>query len=328
MDPALKQRLVGAVVLVALAVIFLPMLIKGPAPESGVGEVSLELPPGPAGGFETRELPLVTPGATPGGGVVGMDLPGAAPADGSLPTVDAGRSAARDALDEPIVNEDAADLADAPAARPAPAATPPAPRDSTTRNDPIRSDMFPPPTAGGDWAVSFGTYSTTAAADRIVGDLRASQLPGFRERATVDGRTVYRVRIGPYASRADAEAARLRAAHVRDDVGAQVVALDAPAVAAGAGAATAPPAPAAPAAAADTGFVVQVGAFRDANEADALRDRVRAAGMGAFTEPVQTDQGRLTRVLVGPAFDRAEADRLKAQVKARFGIDGLVRSHP
>lgn len=314
MDPALKQRLVGAVVLVALAVIFLPMLIKGPAPESGVGDVSLELPPGPDGDFETRELPLVMPGATPGGGVVGMDVPGAAPDDGSLPTVDAGQPAARDALDEPIVNEDTADLADTPAAGPAPAVEPPVPP---------RSGMFPPPTAGGDWAVSFGTYSTAAAADRIVGDLRASQLPGFRERATVDGRSVYRVRIGPYASRAEAEAARLRAAHVRDDVGAQVVALDAPAVAAGEAAAT-PPAPAA----ADTGFVVQLGAFRDTGEAEALRDRVRAAGIGAFTEPVQTEQGRLVRVLAGPAFDRAEADRLKAQVKARFGIDGLVRSHP
>jgi cell division septation protein DedD len=323
MEPALKQRLVGAVVLVALAVIFLPMLIKGPAPESGVGDVSLDLPPGPDGDFETRELPLVTPGVAPGGGVVGMDVPGAAPDYGSLPTVDAGSAAARDDLDEPVVNEDTADLADAPAARPAPAVNPPASPAGTPG-----IDMFPPPTAGGDWAVSFGTYSTTAAADRIVGDLRASQLPGFRERATVDGRTVYRVRIGPYASRADAEAARLRAAHVRDDVGAQVVALDAPAVAAGAGPATSPPAAAAPVAAADTGFVVQVGAYRDATEAEALRDRVRAAGMGAFTEPVQTDQGRLTRVLVGPAFDRAEADRLKAQVKSRFGIDGLVRSHP
>lgn len=325
MEPALKQRLVGAVVLVALAVIFLPMLIKGPAPESGVGDVSLELPPGPEGEFETRELPLVTPGATPRDGVVGMDLPGAETDDGSLPTVDAGQRAARDAADEPIVNEDTADLAEAPAPPP-PGASPAAPRSETPS-----SEMFPPPTAGGDWAVSFGTYSTTAAADRMVGDLRASQLPGFRERATVDGRTVYRVRIGPYASRAEAEAARLRAAHVRDDVGAQVVALDAPAVASGQAAATPAvpaPEPEKPAAAADTGFVVQLGAFRDAGEAEALRDRVRAAGMGAFTEPVQTDQGRLVRVLAGPAFDRAEADRLKAQVKARFGIDGLVRSHP
>ena len=44
MEPALKQRVVGAVVLVALAVIFLPMLVKGPAPESGVSDVPLQLP--------------------------------------------------------------------------------------------------------------------------------------------------------------------------------------------------------------------------------------------------------------------------------------------
>ena len=41
MDTALKQRLIGAVVLVALAVIFLPMLVKGPAPDSGDGRVDV-----------------------------------------------------------------------------------------------------------------------------------------------------------------------------------------------------------------------------------------------------------------------------------------------
>jgi cell division septation protein DedD len=51
MDTSLKQRLVGAVVLVALAVIFLPMLVKGPAPDSGVSDVALDVPaePKPAG---------------------------------------------------------------------------------------------------------------------------------------------------------------------------------------------------------------------------------------------------------------------------------------
>ncbi|HEX2083707.1 MAG TPA: SPOR domain-containing protein, partial [Xanthomonadaceae bacterium] len=49
----------------------------------------------------------------------------------------------------------------------------------------------------------------------------------YSEQATLDGRQVWRVRIGPYATRADAEAARLRAAHVRDDVRARVVVLDA-----------------------------------------------------------------------------------------------------
>ncbi|HJR72377.1 MAG TPA: sporulation protein, partial [Luteimonas sp.] len=73
MEPALKQRLWGAVILVALAVIFLPMLIQGPAPDSGVADVPQTMPDAPADQFETRELPLVTPTEAPEGGAVGMD---------------------------------------------------------------------------------------------------------------------------------------------------------------------------------------------------------------------------------------------------------------
>lgn len=320
MDTPTKQRLVGAAILVALAVIFLPMLVKGPAPDSGVSDVPLEMPAEPGGDMETRDLPLVTPQA----GAEGA-LGGAQPVDEErLPTVDTTDAAA--------------------------------------------SQMQPAAVAGGDYAVHFGTYASTTDADTIVGQLRASQLPGYRERATLNGRTAWRVRIGPYETRADAESARLRAAHVRDDVGARVVVLDtaedaaepaapnASASQAAAAASTAavtrealPPEPAAPepptpaprpaapsapaaptagTAAADVGFAVQVGAFGNATEATRLRDRLRGAGFSAFTESVQTDKGMLTRVRVGPVLSRAEAERLKAQVSAKFGISGIVRPHP
>lgn len=85
-----------------------------------------------------------------------------------------------------------------------------------------------------------------------------------------------------------------------------------------------PPSPAAT----NVGFAVQLGAFSKAADANALRDRVRAAGMTAFTEEVNTDKGMLTRVRVGPVASRADADQLKAQVRAKIGIDGLVRPHP
>jgi cell division septation protein DedD len=55
---------------------------------------------------------------------------------------------------------------------------------------------------------------------------------------------------------------------------------------------------------------------------------VRAAGMTAFTDTVQTDKGTLTRVKAGPVLSRADADQLRAQVKAKLGIDGIVRPHP
>ena len=63
MDSGLKQRLIGAAVLIALAVIFLPMLVQGPAPDSGVSDLSMQVPDAPSGDYVTRDLPLVAPAA-------------------------------------------------------------------------------------------------------------------------------------------------------------------------------------------------------------------------------------------------------------------------
>jgi cell division septation protein DedD len=333
MDTPTKQRLVGAAVLVALAVIFLPMLVKGPAPDSGVSDVPLDMPRAPADGdIETRDLPLVAPRPGTSGA---LDAP--ASTGDRLPTVDTSTAAA--------------------------------------------PEMQPAAVAAGDYAVHFGSYATSADADTLVRQLRASQLPGFREQTTLNGRTAWRVRIGPYATRAEAEAARLRAAHVRDDVGARVVTLDAPSTTPATPSASQPaaapataavrseplppepakpatvtpaaptpaakpaqpvaaaprPAPVAPAeapkpvsqpAAAGTGFAVQVGAFGNADEAARLRDRLRAAGFTAFTESVSSDKGALTRVRVGPVLTRADAERLRGQVSAKAGVSGMVRPHP
>jgi cell division septation protein DedD len=339
MDTALKQRLIGAVVLVALAVIFLPMLVKGPAPDSGVSDVPLDVPPAADGEFETRELPLVTPGNAPAAGAVGLQ----------------GQVAA-------------------PAAEPAPTA----------------GTLQPAATAGGNFAVSFGAYATQADADAVLARVKQDKLPAFVEPATINGKPAFRVRVGPYADRPQAEAARLDAIKIRGDVNAQVVTLDAttatstappPAPTPSSSTATAasatpavttqalPPEPAKPApkpaateskpvaatpaeskpapppaskpvatapkpaeapkpAASGTGFAVQLGAFSNSADANALRDRARGAGFSAFVEQVRTDKGTLSRVRVGPVANRADADRLKTQVASKIGVDGMVRPHP
>lgn len=327
MEPALKQRLVGAGVLVALAVIFLPMLVQGPAPDSGASSIPLSVPDAPKGDFDTQELPLVEPGATPAGGALGMPAPG-------TPTAQS-----------------------AEAAQPA---------DS--------GDMYPAASAAGDYAVEFGDFASATLADAAVASLRSSHLPGYREAATnAQGQAVQRVRIGPFATRPDAEAARLRASQAGGRGGLQVVVLDAataavaspvaevapataapiptdttkspasaakplapsaspkPVAAAPAPAkpASAPPTPAtAPKAAAGTGFAVQLAAFGKPADAAALRDRARAAGFSAFVETVNTDKGALTRVRLGPVATRADAERLQAQAQAKLGIAGAVRPHP
>src|SRR5690606_26144357 len=78
-------------------------------------------------------------------------------------------------------------------------------------------------------------------ADTVVSRLRDARLPAYREAAQVGGKQAWRVRIGPYGTRADAEIARIEAQRVGRHDGARVIALDAaePAVPA-----TAQPAPA------------------------------------------------------------------------------------
>jgi cell division septation protein DedD len=332
MESAMKQRLVGAAVLVALAVIFLPMLVQGPAPESGVSNVPLTMPPAPRGDIETRELPLVTPGDTPAGGAVGMAS--TVPADQPPAVTVAAPSA-------PVVP--AASSTRAPIA-----ATVPSTVSATAA-------PLPAATAGGDYAVGFGAYATAAAADTVIASLRNAQLPAYREPTTSGGKPAWRVRIGPFATRAEAESARLRSAHVRADVAAQVVVLEAtasatqpttaaakPSTASKIASATQPataitkpttaatttPVTSKPPAASATGFAVQLAAYSKASDATALRDRLRAAGFSAFTETVSTDKGTLTRVRVGPVANRGDAQQLQAQVKAKLGLDGIVRPHP
>lgn len=338
MDTKLKQRLIGGAVLIALAVIFLPMLVHGPAPDSGVGDVSTRVPDAPAGKFETRELPL-------------------------------GPAAGQAALPAPAASAPApAEPSTAPAEAPGKAATVHAPAD--------------PDVAAGQWAVSFGAYASARDADAVLSRLRQAGLEGFREEAELNGRQAWRVRVGPYPDRALAEAGRLQAVRIRNDVNAQVIALDAGADAAPAAAsATARPAPApavvpaatpavakatpeptapveakptprpaaasveppkvAPAtpaaatpaprpsapAASDVGFAVQLGAFASLAEAHALRDRLRAAGFSAIVQPVPTAKGTLNRVRVGPVATRAEAEQLKSRLAAGFG-NGNVVQHP
>lgn len=327
MDNTLKQRLIGAIVLVALAVIFLPMLIKGPANDAGGEDISLRAPAPPADGqMQTRELPLVMPAPRAGGSVTGM--PAAAPAD-----------------------------------------APPA--------------VAPARAAAGDFAVNYGAYANQADAQTVMASLEKAGLTAFHEPATINRQAAWRVRIGPFADRAAAESARLKAAALRADVTPQVVVLDgqggeqqataaapAPAPAPVAVAPTPAPAPAVPTprpepkpatpapttqapaasvrppppkaeppapapappspapAAGRVGWVVQLGAFSNAAEANALRERMREAGFSAFVEQVPTDHGSLSRVRVGPVASREAAEQLKAQLAARTGSSGMVRQHP
>ncbi|MGE0331669.1 MAG: SPOR domain-containing protein [Ramlibacter sp.] len=77
---------------------------------------------------------------------------------------------------------------------------------------------------------------------------------------------------------------------------------------------------AAPAVSAANGerYVVQVGAFADADKARETRLKVERAGLKTYTHVAETREGRRIRVRVGPFATRAEADRAAEKIK---GLD-------
>lgn len=70
-------------------------------------------------------------------------------------------------------------------------------------------------------------------------------------------------------------------------------------------------------------FVVQVGAFTDANTLREVRQRVEKLGLKTYTQTIDTEAGKRTRVRVGPYATRAEADAAGVKLKAA-GLPGNV----
>lgn len=72
-------------------------------------------------------------------------------------------------------------------------------------------------------------------------------------------------------------------------------------------------------------FVVQVGAFSEAESARDARARVEKLGLKTYTQVIETSSGKRIRVRVGPYDDRAEAEKAAARIK-QAGISAAVRA--
>jgi DedD protein len=75
---------------------------------------------------------------------------------------------------------------------------------------------------------------------------------------------------------------------------------------------------------AQAAWVVQMGSFRDKNNAHRLTDRLRAAGYKAFTREVAAKHGNQTRVYVGPEFKQIAAAKLSLEIEHDLNMHGIV----
>jgi DedD protein len=175
MDTAVKERLIGAAVLVAVVVLVVPALLTGPRPPAGPVEPSA---------VDTR--------------VVEIDLA----RDDDVR--EAGELAVADTPANPPEQQAAPKAATLPAPE-KPAAAPsqaaPAPAVAT-----VERPAAPAAATSGGWAVQVAALSKADAAERMAAGLRKKGYAAFVQEHRSDGRVLYRVRVGPEVQRERAEA--------------------------------------------------------------------------------------------------------------------------
>jgi DedD protein len=194
MDQTLQARLIGATVLVALAVLLIPELLSGrktvePAVDEGAaarGSRTFTIELGGSGGQPAASAPPAAPS------VASASRTPAAPAvDPTSPTATPGVVAKADlpAEGERAVPEESRSAVASGAAAKALPAQPPSPAAGS---------------AGG-WVVQVGAFGSAEAARRLVGELAAAGYSAQVAPVTRAGKTLHRVRVGPAGGRPAAQ---------------------------------------------------------------------------------------------------------------------------
>ena len=202
MDRALKERIIGAIVLVVFVVLVVPIFLDGPPAESETVSAPVRLPGQDAQEAKTvvldRERDVPIPAARNEAPTNNEPPPATQPVETPSEAVEQAPAQAEaitgnDEPQTPAANTQPEPLPEEPAAT-QPAATDAA---STT----------------GMWAVQLGSFRSKENAEGLASSLRKEGYAAFlSQRSTADG-PMHRVRIGPQANRDAAEktAARLAA---------------------------------------------------------------------------------------------------------------------
>lgn len=331
MDKVLKQRLIGASILIALAVIFLPMLFDAPDDERQSREMAIELPQPSGERAPVRRMPL-DPDQARRLPAESVARPADDPADDDEP---------RGWDDEPVTSDEPARTTESimaeieaqvePRTRPA-AEVPrdlqpdPEPADPIEEEIRVLAQPEPEPDAYIDdpagpemadaeegWVVQVATFSAEASADRMVERLTSlGHVAGIDSFVRGDAR-MHRVGVGPYASREDANRAR-------DQIARTVAGVD-PIVRSG-------PAPTPIAQPTREAYVVQVGSFASRNNAVRLLGQLEADHFDAFIHEDLAGSRTIWRVRVGPAGSRESAEQILAELAEHSRLEGMVVSHP
>lgn len=178
-DRALKERIIGAIVLVVFAVLVVPIFLDGPPGEEEMVSEAVTLPGQNSQARKQQTIVLDRDRSQP---VPATNTPEPAPqaAAEEEPSAEAAvaeAEAAEDAVEEAV------------AAPPVVASEPPVDEISET----------------GMWAVQLGSFSDQENAERLASSLREQGYAAFLSQLKTEAGPLHRVRIGPQKDRESAE---------------------------------------------------------------------------------------------------------------------------
>ncbi len=184
MERALKERIIGAIVLVTFVVLVVPIFLDGPPKEGEIISERVLLP-----GQEDQDIKTVV-----------LDRERSEP----IPVA----SSAEDDVDTTSVV-----VAEPVASKPPPqpvADQPSAQTEQETAAKPQPEAPKPQASATGMWAVQLGSFSNKQNAEKLAADLRKQGYAAFLSQLQTSSGQLHRVRIGPQKDRDSAEAMAAR----------------------------------------------------------------------------------------------------------------------
>jgi len=297
MDKALKQRMVGASVLIALAVIVLPMLLGGRPDGENQQTRKIELPAQPPElSFETRRYPI---GEQSSGQQADKDESTQEEPVSQLPVpkIPVSKVNQTDVVDSTNGKAGIDEQASAPVV------TNPAPAQFEHSQD------------TGRYIVQIASFGTLENANKLSATLRNNGYSVMTDSIKSDAGTLHRVRVGPYASAAEANRIALDLESKVSGIKPRVMDLQ--------------PGKSAPITTPSdplVRWIVQVGSFSSAANAEKLVASLRLDGLSAYQETVSSSGSNIYRVRIGPFLQREDAIRVERGVREKRSLKGVVMS--
>ena len=329
MDQELKQRLIGASVIIALAIIFVPMLFDGAVEQKNNQNISINIPEVGENNLEVKKFELDKPVSETN------DMP---PSEAEL-----------------VVNNEQVQLIEKDAAN---APTLPITETTVPSTEAIEVEAAKPQaeiTSLSDEKVETQVEPVIPVAEVEPKEVVEPVIETVKPESLTDLKQVYRVKLGSFSQQGNAEKVKsallqkqiktiveynpgLKLYRVwsqelyQDESNAQnyvtavdklklnigvpkVVTLNASEVSQ-------------MASQGQMGWVVQLGSFSAKKNAIELRNKVKAAGFSGFVDVITNSKGvMLYRLRIGPLMEKIDAEKTKGDIKQKLKLDGLIKNH-